>query len=221
MQKHMKNLMISGDSYSTFEGCIPQGNAVYYTQTPRPETDVRQAKETWWGRLVSASGANLVLNDSWSGSTIGFTGYENRDCSKDSSFIYRLRKLYGEGFFEKNGVDTLLVFGGTNDSWANAPLGVPMFSGWTERDLYEVLPAICYLMHFIKTALPEVNAYFIVNTELKKEITECFRLGSERYGVKTVFLTEFEKRCGHPTVNGMRSIFEQVFARLKQEGVIG
>lgn len=216
----MKNLMILGDSYSTFEGCIPEGNAVYYSKTPRPETDVRNENETWWSRLVAASGAKLVLNDSWSGSTIGYTGYENRDCSKDSSYIYRFRKLYSEGFFEKNDIDTVLVFGGTNDNWANAPLGVPTFSGWSEKDLYEVLPAICYLVHSISTLLPSVNVYFIVNTELKPEISECFRLAADRFGIKVIFLTEFEKRCGHPTVNGMRSIFEQVFARLKKDGTI-
>ncbi|MGN1051933.1 MAG: SGNH/GDSL hydrolase family protein [Candidatus Scatosoma sp.] len=216
----MKNLTILGDSYSTFEGCIPEGYAVYYTKAPRAETDVRAKEDTWWGRLAAETGANIVLNDSWSGSTIGYTGYANRDCSKDSSFIFRFKKLLREGFFNKNNVDTLLIFGGTNDTWANAPLGSPTFSGWKEKDLYEVLPAICYLAHAAKSNLPDVNVYFIVNTDLKAEIADCFRAVAEKYNVNALFLKEIDKRCGHPTVNGMQSIFKQVFARLKNDGLI-
>jgi hypothetical protein len=58
----MKNIMIFGDSYSTFEGRIPQGYAAYYTgkRTSTDESpDVPSADHTWWGLLVKETSANL------------------------------------------------------------------------------------------------------------------------------------------------------------------
>ena len=97
----IKNFMIFGDSYSTHRDHIPEGYAFYYTDEGRkPEEPVTKMKyeETWWGRFIAKTGANLVHNNSWSGSTIGYTGYSG-DCSKRSAFIYRYRKLMEEGFF--------------------------------------------------------------------------------------------------------------------------
>ena len=117
------NTIIFGDSYSTFENFVLEGYAVYYTEKGRPETDVTKVFQTWWHQVVTEIDLNLNLNNSWSGSTIGYTGYNNTDCSHSSSFIYRLQKLIEQDFFDKNDIDTVFVFGGTNDSWAEAPLG--------------------------------------------------------------------------------------------------
>ena len=108
------NTLIFGDSYSTFKGYAPEGYAIYYSENERPETDVTQVSQTWWYQVVEKADLKLVLNNSWSGSTIGYTGYNNTDCSKSSSFIYRLRQLIENDFFAKNQIDTVFVFGGTN-----------------------------------------------------------------------------------------------------------
>ena len=97
--------LIFGDSYSTFKGFIPDGYAVYYSEEERPETDVTKVSETWWHQVINEANLNLVLNNSWSGSTIGYTGYNNSDCSKSSSFIYRLKELIENGFFTNNKID--------------------------------------------------------------------------------------------------------------------
>ena len=89
----LKNVLIFGDSYSTFKGYIPEGYAVYYSENYREETDVRNVAETWWHQLFSEIKSGLILNNSWSGSTICYTGYNNTDCSETSSFICRLDKL--------------------------------------------------------------------------------------------------------------------------------
>ena len=78
--------MIFGDSYSTFEGMVPYGYATFY-----PELDVKTAEDTWWRRFVCKTKYDLIQNNSWSGSTIGYTGYGNSDCSVSSSFIYRYK----------------------------------------------------------------------------------------------------------------------------------
>ena len=47
------NLLIFGDSYSTFEGCIPKGYAVYYSGHRDRGPDIESADQSWWGMLVN------------------------------------------------------------------------------------------------------------------------------------------------------------------------
>ncbi len=83
------NVMILGDSYSTFKGYIPDGYAIYYSEEETDKTDVRNVTETWWHQLISETNSTLVLNNSWSGSTICYSGWHNTDSSQTHSFIYR------------------------------------------------------------------------------------------------------------------------------------
>ena len=214
----MKNIMIFGDSYSTFTGCIPEGHAAYYTgkRTSADESpDVPSADHTWWGLLVKETGVNLVRNDSWSGSTIGYTGWGGKDTSKTSSFIYRLETLASEGFFEKNEIDTVFVFGGTNDSWSDAPLGEEMTEGWKREDLFNVLPAVHYFFKKLRETLPNAKIYGIGNCGIKAEVVNAIQNACEANGGKPIVLTDaVDKRSGHPTVQGMIDIKNQVLAAL-------
>ena len=100
----MKNVLIFGDSYSTYEGHIPEGYACYYCSEGReagPTVTKMQLEETWWKQVIKGMDGNLLQNNSWSGSTIGYTGYAG-DCSTSSSFIFRFRQLKEQGFFQKN-----------------------------------------------------------------------------------------------------------------------
>jgi hypothetical protein len=210
----MKDLIIFGDSYSTYEGHIPAGYAVYYSGHRESPPDVSSVDKTWWHLLANETGANIVQNNSWSGSTIGFTGYNNSDNSHGNSFIYRFEKLWDEGFFEKNDIDTVLVFGGTNDSWSNAPLGELKYDVDDRAELYNVLPAIAYFAKILKERLPKADIRFIVNTEIKSEITEGMKEVCEHYGLKTIALANIDKVNGHPTELGMEQIKDQVKAAL-------
>lgn len=209
-----ENILIFGDSYSTFEGYIPEGYATYYSEREKPQTDVRKVTETWWYQLISETNSKLVLNNSWSASTIGYTGYYNADCSNSSSFIFRLHKLVEERFFENNKIDTVFVFGGTNDSWCDAPLGSMMYEGWQKKDLYSVLPAICYFFKELRDVLPETNIICLVNTEIKNEIAEALKSASETYNIQAIEFHAIDKCSRHPTVKGMQQIKEQILERV-------
>ena len=211
------NAFIFGDSYSTFRGYIPEGYAVYYHEAEgQDNTDVRKVTETWWHQVVMEAGLNLVQNNSWSGSTICHTGYNNTDCSKTSSFIYRLRKLTEEGFFEENRIDTVFVFGGTNDNWADDPLGTLKYENFQEAELFSVLPGISYFFKTLKETLPQADIYCLINTELKPEITEGFLQVCDKFGITPVTFDYIDKNCGHPTVQGMKDIKNQVLATLQR-----
>ena len=98
----MKNLLILGDSYSTYEGRVAKGCAVYYFKngsSPDLPVSKMELEETWWHRMLEATGVNLVMNNSWSGSTVCHTGWNGVDCSKINSFIYRFRQLRDSGYF--------------------------------------------------------------------------------------------------------------------------
>ena len=111
-----KSVSILGDSYSTFENFVePKTNEMWYFVHPNPDlTDVDDVKQTWWHRLIKESGYKLERNNSYSGSTVCTTGYRGEDYT-ERAFINRMDNL--------GSPDILLIFGATNDSWANAPIG--------------------------------------------------------------------------------------------------
>lgn len=212
----MQNFMIFGDSYSTHKEYIPADYPFYYcTEGRSPDQPVTKMlpNQTWWGRLLAHTGASLVHNNSWSGSTIGHTGYDG-DCATTSSFICRYRKLLASGFFEKNRIDTIFVFGGTNDSWSDAPLGTEMYSDWEETDLFCVLPAICYFMAQLKQNHPDARIVFVANCDIKDEIVACIQNASGHLGAECVALHNVDKMEGHPTALGMEQICRQIAEQL-------
>ena len=208
------NIMIFGDSYSTYEGYIPAGYAVYYSGHREAEPDIFDVKDTWWGKLIDLSDAVLVQNNSWSGSTIGYTGYNNSDCSHSSSFIYRFEKLLGEGFFEQNNIDTLFVFGGTNDCWSGAPLGELKYDAIEEQELFCVLPAISHFAKRLSEALPSTKVVFIGNCDITGTITDTMKEVCGHYGLDYVALSGIDKINGHPTALGMKQLCDQILEHL-------
>ena len=214
IRQPVKNIMIFGDSYSTYEGYIPEGYAVYYSDMECDNTDVRKVEETWWHLLCARCNLHLVRNDSWSGSTLCNTGY-NGDCSHSNSFLYRLEKLNENGFFKENEIDTVFIFGCTNDSWANAPLGEDKKENITKEDLFSVRPAIWYFLSRLREILPEASVVFLINTELKPQIGDTIETASVYYGTDYIRFNKIDKCCGHPTIQGMQDIADCVEAYLK------
>ena len=210
----IKNAIIIGDSYSTFKGYIPEGYAVYYTG--ENGTDLKFVEETWWHRFVSRTGMNLVLNDSWSGSTVCYTGRQSPEYGYRSSFVNRMHLMLKDDFFKKNEIDTVFIFGATNDSWLDTtPKGEVMLSDWREDDLYSTLPAICYMLHRLKDELPGGNIVYIINTDLQPKIVAAIKLACEIFGTSYVELEPFDKMSGHPTVKGMGEICDQLVEALE------
>ena len=132
------NLVILGDSYSTFEGHIPEGYVTYYSKDGR--CGIKRVSETWWHKLAEATKSDIILNSSYSGSTVCHTGYYGNDYS-EFSFAARVKKLSENGFFEENRIDTLIIYGGLNDFWAKSPRGEIKYDGITDEDLYNFFPA--------------------------------------------------------------------------------
>ena len=57
-----KYLSILGVSIDTYSGWIPDGNVAYYS-----DNNLESVNNTWWKKLIDATGINLVLNNSYTG----------------------------------------------------------------------------------------------------------------------------------------------------------
>ena len=198
---------VLGDSYSTFAGYIPEGNAWWYSSRPQGPNDVVKVEDTWWSQFCSLAGYDLVLNESWSGSTICNTGYNAQPCPT-WSFIARMKNIVAG----EDDPDLILICGGTNDSWANSPIGELQFSDWTDEDLASYLPACCYMLDYLRREAPQAQIVCVVNSELKPEITQGQFDACEHYGAHALLLEDIEKIWNHPSVAGMTAMSEQVAA---------
>lgn len=206
------NILIFGDSYSTFPGAVPEGFHVYYTGKRDAEPDLQAASQLWWHLLATETNSNVIQNNSFSGSSICNTVREWLD--ETTTFIARFDRLAEAGYFKENRVDTVFILGGTNDSWINAPVGEVMFADIDKQSLYSVLPAVCYLIQRIREEIPNARIVQVLNTGLKDAITDGMKAAAEHYGTDVVALHDIEKIAGHPTVNGMVQIKDQILEQL-------
>ena len=200
----IKTVSILGDSYSTFQGYLePDTNYVWYFDgTPRTQTDVTSVTQTWWHQLIKAKGWRLLKNNSFSGSTICNTGYRQEDVTRNS-FLARMDNLGGAP-------DIIYIFGGTNDAWANSPIGDYKYERWTKQDLYSFRPAMAYMLHHMTNRYLNTQIIFILNSELKEEVNASVREICKHYNVKLVELRNIDKKGGHPSIAGMKAITDQL-----------
>lgn len=207
-----KNIIIFGDSYSTYEGWVPEDYKVYYTPKRKDAVVINGVENTWWKRLAKKMNYNILLNNSYSGSTVCNT--VRKDLPIGSSFINRLDKYIEDGFFKNNRVDTVFIFGGTNDSWVSSPVGEPKYSDINDEDKKHVLPAFCYMIEKLNEVAPNAQIVVIINTNLKQSIFEGIINICQHYNVTGVILENIDKEIGHPTILGMKQIAEQIESNL-------
>ncbi len=137
-----KSISILGDSISTFEGYIPEGNACYY-----PVDEVQDVNDTWWMKLINALGATLNVNNSWSGSRVTTTSSTaSAGCGVRTSQL-------------GTSPDVIIIFMGTNDfHWG---VGLGTYDGTTTlptstttfREAYAVM------LNKILTNYPEAEVW--------------------------------------------------------------
>ena len=216
-QLELGNVVIFGDSISTFGGYIPDGHGASYNNYGSSCTNVVDVRETWWRQLIDLSPTNnLLLNSSWGGTTVCHTGYSGEDVS-NKSFITRADGYINSGFFTDNQADTIFIFGGTNDAWAKSPVGELQYADWTQHDLYSSLPAYCYLLDRLSAASPESRIVCLMGIALSDALRDGYTAAAEHYGAEVVTLTDIDSFDGHPTVKGMTQIKEQAMKVLLDE----
>lgn len=225
-------IAILGDSYSTFEAHMsPAINECWYFPENSPRrnkvNDVTTVEQTWWKLLIKDLGATLVQNNSYSGATIAFRGYVRQQ--ENANDGHSLRPGHNADFSPRSFItravnladsigaaDVILVFGGTNDSWADTPVGTYQWGKWSRADLFTFRPAMARLCHDLQELYPTSRVIFIINDGLRSEVVESIHTISAYYGMEHIDLQGIEKQSGHPSQKGMRAIADQVIAHLSQ-----
>lgn len=204
-----KSVSVLGDSYSTYENFVtPSTNELwYYAKNGEGKTDVHNVRQTWWHQVISENGWRLCVNNSYSGATISYSGYDGNDYSA-RSFNTRMDNI-GQP-------DIIFVFGATNDSWAGSPIGEYKYEGITLVDLYDFRPALARMLQWMTDRYINTEIYFILNDDLREEIDESVKTICAHYHVPVIELQSIDKISGHPSVKGMRQIADQVNAFLKK-----
>lgn len=199
-----QSVTIFGDSYSTFEGYIePASNEPWYFQNGnKPQrTDVTDVTQTWWHQLLSRRGWHLCMNNSYSGSTISYSGYDGADYSL-RSFNTRMTNL--------GSPDIIFVFAGTNDSWAGAPMGDYQYDDFAHANLFQFRPAMARMLEYMTKRYINTRIYFILNDGLRDEVNSSVLTICQHYGVPCIRLHDIDKMSGHPSVKGMQQIARQI-----------
>lgn len=204
-----KSVSVLGDSYSTYEGYMtPSTNELwYYAKNGAKKTDVTDVRQTWWHQVISENGWKFCLNNSYSGATISYTGYDGNDYSA-RSFNTRMDNL--------GCPDIIFIFGATNDSWAGSPIGEYKYEGITKGDMYQFRPALAHMLNWMKNRYINTEIYFLLNDGLREEINTSVKTICEHYAVPVIELKDIHKLSGHPSIQGMRQIADQVNAYFKK-----
>jgi len=204
---------IFGDSYSTFEGWLtPATNEPWYFRGDNParqkENDVTRVEETWWWQVIDQMGYKLEMNNSYSGSTVGYFGYQNINY-QPRSFNTRVENL-GEP-------DIILSCCITNDSWTGETLGDYKYANWNENDMWYFRPAMARLCASLRLNYPNAKTYFILNTDLKPDFVESMRIICRHYGFPLIELHDIDKQYRHPSIAGHKAFADQVIEYLRKE----
>lgn len=210
-------VVVFGDSYSTFEGMIPEGYESWYFNEMPYENDCHCVDSTWWSHVIADKGYELLLNTSYSGATICNVGY-NGDDYTERSFTTRMKRdiVSEEGEYLCGGKpDLLFILAGTNDSWAGSPKGELLEKdNWREADLNYSLPAMSNMLGYLTEKLPDTRIIVIINSELDETTTAGLVEASRIFGVESLQLKDIDKQWGHPSCAGMRAIANQLEAIL-------
>ena len=203
---------IFGDSYSTFYGSIPSTHEPWYGPVgsgwEKDGNDVTKVEQTWWHQMIERMGWQLEINNSWSGSTVGYFGYQNENY-QPRSFNTRVAYL-GEP-------DIIFCLAGTNDSWTGENPGEYKYANWTENDMWYFRPALARLLSTMKQNYPLAKIYFVLNTDLKDWTNESVHVICKHYDVPCIDLHDIDKQLGHPSQKGMKAIADQVIEYVQNE----
>ncbi|PFI17458.1 SGNH/GDSL hydrolase family protein [Bacillus cereus] len=173
---------IIGTSISTYEGYVPEGNAVNgnYTEAKRP------AYRMWWyGPTHNIF--NLLVNESWGGRRVTKT----RSDDNASWAMYRVASL------DKDGIKPNVVFVelGMNDLLNNVPIGA--YNGTIDPN-DDLTFANCYarVIDGIHKAYPDTRIYCLTITYANgktykdhKKYNDAIRMVAEQYYATVIDMT--------------------------------
>jgi lysophospholipase L1-like esterase len=214
MSSTVKTYSILGDSISTFQGVTPPSGC-YYGPAYGDITGVRTPEDTWWMQVIRALGGTLLVNHSWSGSTVTSPGM------MPASSPSRIRRLAPEG----ESPDCILVFSGLND--VNGHVDPPVFGKSYRamlrliRETYPQAQVICgtLLAGYLGQASPFRQFAFLKRRILvyNQEIRAAGLLTGCQVADLAAWKEEYASMDGlHPNGDGMKTLADLWLRSLAQ-----
>ena len=229
-----KKFSILGDSISTLEGYSEPKTAVHYNHSYQPISGVRSISDTWWGQVIEQLEGKLLVNNSWSGSTVSrHPLYEipSYGCSEE-----RTSTLGKDG----ETPDVILVFMGIND-WGMGMRSAsnPLVKG-SENDLSIFSVAYRVMLEKLKSNYPQAEIWCMTlpisrctreeNYQFNyysrgrhlAEYCEGIEKSGKECGCHVIDLYRLEERYdtvdgAHPTVSGMTTLARAVLEAMQEE----
>ncbi len=223
-----KYFSVLGDSISTLSGYNPPDYAVFYEGENRLRADVYLPSDTWWGQVIAHLGGKLLVNNSFSGSTVC-----DHRCFQIPSYgcsDERTSALGAAGISP----DVIMIYIGTND-WGH---GFPIDEGLDS--LYSFHGAYSAMLKKIRRNYPEAEIWcFTLSVSRHREhpdwqfpyyygrrhieqYCDAIRSCAKAFGCRLIDLYEngqpYESFDGfHPTAEGMKNLSDGVMEQLSKE----
>lgn len=232
---YKKQISILGDSISTLDGYNPEGYNLFFAGDNCTKAGVQDMSDTWWGQVINLLGAELLINNSWSGSRVSqLPGTEKlfpSGCSDERTSALHMRDTMP---------DVIIVYLGTND-WGYGVTPEPKdIKSYDENELvfscaYETMVkklqknyphakiCCCTLNTTFMSANPGFSfpaAHGGVHIDVYNNI---IRSTANRFGCKLIDLAAYHKAYdsidgSHPNANGMKTLATMVLREL-DEGI--
>lgn len=223
-----KYFSVLGDSVSTLERYSVPDYAAYYTHSNCLETGVFVPSDTWWGQVIEHFGGQLLVNDSFSGSTVcRHPQYQipSYACSEE-----RTSNLDAHGYKP----DVIMIFMGIND-WGR---GTPIRSK-AKKDFSSFAFAYKTMLKRLKKNYPSAEIWCLTLPVSKcsmwsdfrfpyryggihiDEYCEAIRICAKKARVHVIDLRTHAKPYDtadgfHPTVGGMKTLAQAVIEQVEK-----
>ena len=193
-----KKISIIGDSIDTFNqtGYKIDGYTMFYPNSNIP--DITDVNQTWWKRVIDASGATLEINASYSGS------YVTKQSSAIPSLYERVNVI--------GSPDAIIVSLGTNDAYNAVAMGSFDFTTqYTSLSDTEFRPAYIKGIKALQATHPNAKIICIAK-KMSYSYIDAIKAIAEKLNCYFVDCREYTGEYNiHPGEKGMREIASKVF----------
>ena len=225
-----KYFSILGDSISTLEWYSTPDYAAYYNVERKLLSGVLCPADTWWGQVIEHFGGELLVNNSFAGSTVTWRPtyeIESYACSDE-----RTASLHRDG----TEPDVIMIFMGIND-WGYGVLPAPLDETQAgELSVFSV--AYSRMLEKIQKNYPQAELWCLTLPIAKRSEGEDFpycrggvhigaycdviRACAERYGCRIADLYRYEEPYNtldefHPDVQGMKTLADAVIEEIGEK----
>ena len=228
-----KQISILGDSISTLDGYNPEGYNLFFAGDNCAKAGVREMNDTWWGQIINLLGAELLINNSWSGSRVSqLPGSEKlfpSGCSDERTSALHMYDTMP---------DVIIVYLGTND-WGYGVTPEPWNIGYCDENELNFSCAYETMVKKLQNNYPNakiccctLNTTFMsANPGFKFPVAHggvhidvynnIIRSTANRFGCKLIDLAAYHKAYdsidgSHPNANGMKTLATMMLRELDE-----